>query len=107
MLTVKYTNRANIKLLLKSNFLKPKVANYISDFKKNYKLYDGNQSKFKFWRPKLKNLKFLKIYKNNTEIRDNSIEKDKKIKKNNFKLNKVRRDSFNPISPEKDEKPKK
>ena len=106
MLTVKYTDRPTIKQLLKSNFLKPKVANYISDFKKNYKLYDGNEEQVQILEAQAEE---FEIFKNkiNTQIRENSIEKDKKIKKNNFKLNKVRRDSSNPISPEKEEKPKK
>ena len=107
MLSVNPMNRPTIPNLLKSSFLKPKVANYINDFKKNYKAYDGNEQQVLILEEQAEE---FGIFKNkiNIQIKEASVEKDKKIKKNNnYKLNRVRRDSSNPISPEKEEKPKK
>ena len=106
MLNVNPINRPTIPDLLKSSLLKPKVANYINDFKKNYKIYDGNEQQVLILE---KQAEEFGIFKNkiNYQIKDVSVEKDKKIKKNNNKINRVRRDSSNPISPEKEDKPKK
>ena len=107
MLSVKPSDRPTIPHLLKNNnFLRPKIANYISDFKKNYKLYDGNEEQVSILEGQAEE---FGIFKNkiNTQVRGNSLEKDKRIKKNNYKVNNIRRDSSNPISPEKEEKPKK
>ena len=106
MLNVNPKNRPTISNLLKGSFLKPKVANYINDFKKNYKAYDGNEKQILILEEQAEE---FEIFKNkiNVQIKDASVEKDKKIKKNNYKINRVRRDSSNPISPEKEDKPKK
>ena len=107
MLSVKPNDRPTIPQLLKNNnYLRPKIANYISDFKKNYKLYDGNEEQVSILEAQAEE---FGIFKNKItiQIREASLEKDKRIKKNNYKSNNIRRDSSNPISPEKEEKPKK
>ena len=106
MLSVKPNDRPTIPQLLKNNFLRPKVANYISDFKKNYKLYDGNEEQVLILEGQAEEFGIFKS-KINAQVREGSIEKDKRMKKNNYKLNNMRRDSSNPMSPEKEEKPKK
>ena len=106
MLSVKPNDRPTIPQLLKNNFLRPKVANYISDFKKNYKLYDGNEEQVLILEGQAEEFGIFKS-KINAQVREGSIEKDKRMKKNNYKLNNIRRDSSNPMSPEKEEKPKK
>ena len=104
MLNVNPLNRPTIPQLLKNNFLKHKVAKYINDFIKNNKYENDEQ------------LRILKeqaeefgIFKNKItpQIKEASIEKDKKNKKTNNRLLNPRRDTSNPISPKKDEKPKK
>ena len=107
MLSVKPKDRPTIPQILKNNFLRPKVANYISDFKKNYKLYDGNEEQVLILGGQAEEFIIFKS-KINAQVRDGYIEKDKRMKKkNNYKLNNMRRDSSNPISPEKEEKRKK
>ena len=104
MLNVNPLNRPTIPQLLKSNFLRPKAAKYINDFIRNNKFENDEQ------------IGILKeqadefgIFKNkiNTQIKEASIEKDKKVKKPNNKSIHPRRDTSNPISPQKNEKPKK
>ena len=106
MLNVKPADRPTIPQLLKNNFLRPKVANYIGDFIKNYKLYDGNEEQVLILEGQAEE---FGIFKNkiNQQIRERSTEKDKKNKNYNYILKNARRDSSNPISQEKDEKKKK
>ena len=106
MLNVKPSDRPTIPQLLKSNFLRPKVANYISDFIKNYRLYDCNEEQVLILEEQAEE---FGIFKNKViqQVREGSTEKDKKNKKYNYRLKNVKRDSSNPISPEKDEKQKK
>ena len=101
MLNVKPINRPTIPKLLKSNFIRPKAANYIKDYIKNYKLYDGNEEQILILKEQAEKYRIFKI-KMHKEIKEFSLEKDRKKLKNNLK-----NDFSNPISPEKEEKQKK
>ena len=106
MLSVKPINRPTIPKLLKSNYIRPKAASYIKDYIKNYKLYDGNEEQILILKEQAEKYGIFKtkIYR---EIKEGSLEKELKLKKNNYKINKIRKDFSNPISPEKEEKQKK
>ena len=106
MLNVKPINRPTIPKLLKSNFIRPKAANYIKDFIKNYKLYDGNEEQVAILKEQAEKYGIFKS-KLNKDINISSVEKDLKIKKNKYNINNIRKDFSNPISPEKEEKQKK
>ena len=106
MLNVKPINRPTIPKLLKSNFIRPKAANYIKDFIKNYKLYDGNEEQVLILKEQAEKYGIFKT-KLNREINNGSVEKELKLKKNKYNSNNIRKDFSNPISPEKEEKPKK
>ena len=106
MLSVKPINRPTIPKLLKSNFIRPKAANYIKDYIKNYKLYDGNEEQVLILKEQAEKYGIFKT-KVIREIKEGSLEKDLKLKKNNYKVNNIRKDFSNPISPKKEEKPKK
>ena len=106
MLNVKPINRPTIPKLLKSNFIRPKAANYIKDFIKNYKIYDGNEEQVAILKEQAEKYGIFKS-KLNKEINISSVEKDLKIKKNKYNINNIRKDFSNPISPEKEEKQKK
>ena len=101
MLNVNPKSRPTIPQLLKSNFLRPKVANFINDFIKNYKLYNGNEEQVLVLKGQAEQ---FGIFKNKIikEIKESSVEKNRK----NFRKN-MRRESSNPISPERDDKIKK
>ena len=105
MLNVKPINRPTIPKLLKSNFIRPKAANYIKDFIKNYKIYDGNEEQVAILKEQAEKYGIFKS-KLNKEINISSVEKDLKVKKNKYNNN-IRKDFSNPISPEKEEKQKK
>ena len=103
MLSVKPMNRPTIPRLLKSNFIRPKAANYIKDFIKNYKLYDGNEEQISILKEQAEKYGIFKI-KIAKEIKEGSLEKELKMKKNGYKFgNNIRKDFSNPISPEKEE----
>ena len=106
MLNVKPINRPTIPKLLKSNFIRPKAANYIKDFIKNYKIYDGNEEQVAILKEQAEKYGIFKS-KLNKEINISSVEKDLKVKKNKYNINNIRKDFSNPISPEKEEKQKK
>ena len=106
MLNVKPINRPTIPKLLKSNFIRPKAANYIKDFIKNYKLYDGNEEQVLILKEQAEKYGIFKT-KFTREIKESSQEKDIKLKKNYYKSNIIRKDFSNPTSQEKDEKSKK
>ena len=106
MLNVKPINRPTIPKLLKSNFIRPKAANYIKDFIKNYKIYDGNEEQVAILNEQAEKYGIFKS-KLNKEINISSVEKDLKVKKNKYNINNIRKDFSNPISPEKEEKQKK
>ena len=106
MLNVKPINRPTIPKLLKSNFIRPKTANYIKDFIKNYKLYDGNEEQVAILKEQAEKYGIFKS-KLNKDINISSVEKDLKIKKNKYNINNIRKDFSNPIRPEKEEKQKK
>ena len=106
MLNVKPINRPTIPKLLKSNFIRPKAANYIKDFIKNYKIYDGNEEQVAILKEQAEKYGIFKP-KLNKEINISSVEKDLKVKKNKYNINNIRKDFSNPISPEKEEKQKK
>ena len=106
MLNVNPSKRPTIPQLLKNNFLRPKTAYYISDYVKNYKLYDGNEEQVLILKAQAEE---LGIFKNKItyQIKEVSTEKENKSKKTNSKIYQARRGSSNPISPEKEENPKK
>ena len=106
MLNVKPINRPTIPKLLKCNFIRPKAANYIKDFIKNYKIYDGNEEQVAILKEQAEKYGIFKS-KLNKEINISSVEKDLKVKKNKYNINNIRKDFSNPISPEKEEKQKK
>ena len=106
MLNVKPINRPTIPKLLKNNFIRPKAANYIKDFIKNYKIYDGNEEQVMILKEQAEKYGIFKS-KLNKEINNASVEKEMKIKKNKYNISNIRKDFSNPISPEKEEKQKK
>ena len=106
MLNVKPINRPTIPKLLKSSYIRPKAANYIKDYIKNYKLYDGNEEQVLILKEQAEKYSIFKtkLYR---EIKENSQEKDIKLKKSNYKMNAIKKDFSNPKSQEKEEKLKK
>ena len=87
MLNVKPINRPTIPKLLKSAYIRPKAANYIKDYIKNYKLYDGNEEQVLILKEQAEKYSIFKtkLYR---EIKENSQEKEIKLKKNNYNNNK-------------------
>ena len=106
MLNVKPINRPTIPKLLKNTFIRPKAANYIKDYIKNYKLYDGNEEQVLILKEQAEKYGIFKT-KLNREMKESSQEKEIKIKKNNYKINIIRKDFSNPKSQEKEEQQKK
>ena len=105
MLNVNPSKRPTIPQLFKNYFLRPKIANYINDFIKNYKIYDSNEEQVQILK---KQAEEFGLFKNkiSVKIRESSIEKDDKTKKNSYKKfyghSHERRGSSNPMSPEKE-----
>ena len=77
MLNVKPINRPTIPKLLKSAFIRPKAANYIKDYIKNYKLYDGNEEQVLILKEQAEKYSIFKT-KLNRELKESSQEKPKK-----------------------------
>ena len=95
MLNVKPVNRPTIPKLLKSAFIRPKAANYIKDYIKNYKLYDGNEEQVLILKEQAEKYSIFKT-KLNRELKETSQEKHKK-----YSLDKKKR---NNLYEEKDHK---
>ena len=86
MLNVKPINRPTIPKLLKSAFIRPKAANYIKDYIKNYKLYDGNEEQVLILKEQAEKYSIFKT-KLNRELKETSQEKHKKYSLDKKKRN--------------------
>ena len=86
MLNVKPINRPTIPKLLKSAFVRPKAANYIKDYIKNYKLYDGNEEQVLILKEQAEKYSIFKT-KLNRELKETSQEKHKKYSLDKKKRN--------------------
>ena len=86
MLNVKPINRPTIPKLLKSAFIRPKAANYIKDYIKNYKLYDGNEEQVIILKEQAEKYSIFKT-KLNRELKETSQEKHKKYSLDKKKRN--------------------
>ena len=86
MLNVKPVNRPTIPKLLKSAFIRPKAANYIKDYIKNYKLYDGNEEQVLILKEQAEKYSIFKT-KLNRELKETSQEKHKKYSLDKKKRN--------------------
>ena len=86
MLNVKPINRPTIPKLLKSAFIRPKAANYIKAYIKNYKLYDGNEEQVIILKEQAEKYSIFKT-KLNRELKETSQEKHKKYSLDKKKRN--------------------